>query len=263
MISAAYIAPPYGLEPGLSLRVASGRFTGIVGPNGAGKSTLLRCLSGALPVGDGTVRIGDHRLDHLGRRARARRLAVVAQSEPRLIGFSVIDAVALGRYAHRSPWSRPSPDDAARVNAALRATGIEALAERRVDTLSGGEYQRVRLARALAQTEEVLLLDEPEAHLDIGHRARLLDQLFDLGRQRDLTVVAALHDLNAAARVCDVLVMLAAGRIVAVGPPVEVLTAERIEAVYGAPVRIIAHPESGRPQIIELSTRGGSTTSSA
>jgi iron complex transport system ATP-binding protein len=163
--------------------------------------------------------------------------------------------VELGRLPHLSRFGGPSAVDRAAVDDALAAAGVSALADRPAESLSGGEYQRVRIARALAQgfstnpnSPAVMLLDEPEAHLDLGHRLAVLALLARLNRTRGLTVVAALHDLDAAALYSERLVMLARGRVVADGTPAEVLTAERVAAVYGARVRVDI--DEGRPRVL-------------
>lgn len=244
---------PYGLADGLELSVPAGCIMGLVGPNGAGKSTLLRILCGALRPTGGAVRIDGEPLADIDRRRRARTLAAMPQEEPRPEGFTVREAVELGRLPHLTRFGRLGPDDHAAVDDALALAALDALAERPVETLSGGEHQRVRIARALAQAPRILLLDEPEAHLDLGHRAALMDLLVRANRSRGLTVLAALHALDVAALYCDRIALMQAGRIVAVGPPAEVLTAERIAAVYGSPVWVEPGPD-GRPRIGPLRT---------
>ena len=239
---------PFGLAPGLDFSVAAGAFVALVGPNGAGKSTLLRLLGGGLRPVAGEVRLDGARLDALGGKARARRIATVPQEEARLEGFSVRAVVELGRLPHLSRFGGPSAVDRAAVDDALAAAGVSALDDRPAESLSGGEYQRVRIARALAQGAAVMLLDEPEAHLDLGHRLAVLALLARLNRSRGLTVVAALHDLDVAALYSERLVMLAEGRVVADGTPAEVLTAERVGAVYGAQVRVDI--DEGRPRVL-------------
>lgn len=243
------LAAPYGLAPGLDLDIAAGAIVGLVGPNGAGKSTLLRCLSGALAPTAGAIALHGAPLGALDRRARARRLAVVPQEEPRLDGFTVRAAVELGRLPHLRRWRGLTPEDHRAVDAALTMADISDLADRPTGTLSGGEHQRVRIARALAQAPDTLLLDEPEAHLDLGHRVALMALLARINRRSGLTVVAALHALDVAALYCDRLVLLESGRVVAEGPPDAVLTAERVEAVYGCPVWVESDPATGRPRL--------------
>lgn len=247
-LRATGVAAPYGLEPGLDLSVEAGQIVGLVGPNGAGKSTLLRILGGALRPTAGEVTLHGDRLDALDRRTRARRLATVCQEEPRLEGFTVREAVELGRLPHLRRFGGLTAADRDAVQAALEMADVAPLSGRDAATLSGGEYQRVRIARALAQAPRTLLLDEPEAHLDLGHRTALMALLARINRARGLTVLAALHALDVAALFCDRLVLMDRGRIVATGAPAEVLTAERLAAVYGAPVWVEPGPD-GRPRL--------------
>ena len=247
------LTAPFGLAPGLDLALPAGRIIGLVGPNGAGKSTLLGCLSGRLTAVAGEVRLHGARLDAIDRRARARALALMPQEEPRPEGFSVRDVVELGRLPHLPRFGRLSAADHRAVRDALTLAGVDGLAGRAVETLSGGEYQRVRIARALAQAPETLLLDEPEAHLDLGHRSGLMALLARANRTRGMTVIAALHALDVAALYCDRLVLIDRGRLVAEGRPAEVLTAERLAAVYGHPVWVEPGPD-GRPRLGPLRT---------
>ncbi|MEU4407998.1 ABC transporter ATP-binding protein [Streptosporangium sp. NPDC023963] len=230
---------------GVTISVPEGRFTGLIGPNGSGKSTLLRLLAGLLRPRSGTVLLDGRRLDELPRREVARRLAVVAQEVSTDIDMTVADVVALGRIPHRSPLTLMGRDDlrdARETEEALERCGLAGWGERRWSTLSGGERRRVGIARALAQRPTELLLDEPTNHLDIHHQLDLLRML----SRTPATVVAALHDLNLAARYCDHLLLLEAGRVVASGPPAEVLTERWIERVYRVRVTVSPSPD-GRP----------------
>lgn len=248
LLSVHGLTVPYGLAPGLDLAITRGEFVALVGPNGAGKSTLLRCLAGGLAPVAGEVRLDGAPITTLSRRARARRVAVVPQEEPRLAGFCAREVVELGRLPHLPRLRGLDAADRRAVDDALAAAGVAELADRDAETLSGGEYQRVRIARALAQAPEVMLLDEPEAHLDLGYRMAVMALLARLNQERALTVVAALHDLDAAALYAERIVVLDAGRVVADGPPVEALTAERVEAVYRTPVRV--EVVDGRPRVL-------------
>lgn len=244
----------YGLAAGLDLSVEAGAITGLVGPNGAGKSTLLGCLAGRLRPTAGEVWLHGERLDGLDRRTRARTLALMPQEEPRPEGFTARDVVELGRLPHLGRFGGLGEADRRAVQDGLALAGVEALAERPIETLSGGEYQRVRIARALAQAPRTLLLDEPEAHLDLGHRAALMAVLTRANRARGLTVLAALHALDVAALYCDRIVLMDRGRIVGHGTPGEVLTAPRLSAVYGCPVWVEPGPD-GRPRLGPLRDR--------
>jgi iron complex transport system ATP-binding protein len=227
----------------------SRRITGLIGPNGAGKSTLLSALLGLLPA-NGHIAFEGYDLPRLNRRDRARLLALVEQSAATEERLSVRDVVALGRIPYEAAWqSEPSPEDDTIIDKALSDTGTTGFASRRFTTLSGGEQQRVHVARALAQQPRLLLLDEPTSHLDI--RAQL--QLLALLRQKagaGMTILVALHDLNLAVRFCDHLVVLANGRVAAQGSPAEILTPELLRSVYGVSARLVSDTTNGRPLIV-------------
>lgn len=233
---------------GLSFQIAPGEFAGLIGPNGSGKTTLLKCLSGLLRPQGGAVLLEGLSLAEWRPADLARRLGVVAQGEENGFDFSVREVVAMGRYPHRRRWQRENARDKAAVDRALQLTGLTGLAARPVTALSGGEGQRVALARALAQEPRLLLLDEVTAHLDLGYQAEVLSLLRTLQRETGLTIVAVLHDLNLAARCCERLFLMAEGRILAAGPPGEVLTAERLSAAYGVTVRVVPGPD-GQPLV--------------
>lgn len=242
----------YGAEPvleGVRLRVVPGELVALVGPNGAGKTSLLRALAGLLAPRRGAVWVGGREVRSLGAAERARSLAVVPAEGVGDAQLAVEEAVALGRLPHRGPLAALTPTDRAAVRWALAATGLAGLADRPLCRLSGGEAQRVLLARALAQEPRVLLLDEPTAHLDLGHQAAFLGLVRRLAAERGLAAVAALHDLNLASLYADRLLLLHRGRVVAAGAPAAVLTAERVGRVYGVAVLVHPHPLAGRPQV--------------
>lgn len=227
----------------------SGAVTALIGPNGAGKSTLLSALLGLVPA-TGTARFEAHDLPAMPRRDRARMVAFVEQSASTEERLTVRDVVALGRIPHEASWqSQPSPEDAAIVDGALAETGMTSFSTRHFNTLSGGEQQRVHLARALAQEPRLLLLDEPTSHLDISGQLQLL-ALLRRKAASGMTVLLALHDLNLAARFCDHLVVLSNGHLAAEGSPANVLTPALLSAVYGVKARLIPDPNGGRPHII-------------
>ncbi|MEU9887703.1 ABC transporter ATP-binding protein [Sphaerisporangium sp. NPDC051011] len=232
---------------GITLSIPQGRLTGLLGPNGSGKSTLLRLLAGLLHPRAGTVLLDGRRLGALPRREVARRLAVVAQETSTDVDMTVTDVVMLGRIPHRSGLARVShdgPHDVLEAEKALARCGLAGWGERRWSTLSGGERQRVNIARALAQRPTELLLDEPTNHLDIHHQLDLLRMLADA----PTTVVASLHDLNLAAQYCDHLLLMESGRLVASGPPAEVLTEQWMERVYRVRATVSLSPD-GRPHL--------------
>jgi iron complex transport system ATP-binding protein len=231
---------------GVTAAAPGGRLTGLLGPNGAGKSTLLRVVGGVLAPDAGSVHLDGADLLALPRRERARRVALVEQEAVAAWPLTVREAVHLGRTPHLSRWGGLTARDHAAVDAALEAAGVSALADRRLGTLSGGERQRAHLARALAQEPRVLLLDEPTNHLDVHARLELLALLRSLVAA-DVTVVAALHDLNLAAAACDHVVLLADGRVAAEGPVEEVLVPDVVEPVYGVRCDVLTHPVTGRP----------------
>ncbi len=230
----------------VSVAIRSGELHGIIGPNGSGKSTLLRCLYRALRPISGTVAIdGDDLWSALSARRAAQRRAVVAQDNTFDFDFSVYETVAMGRAPHKRLLERDSDDDHGIVREALEAVDMTWATGRLVATLSGGERQRVLLARALAQQAPVLILDEPTNHLDV--RAQL--ELLDLVRSLPLTTIAALHDLDQAAAICDSITVLRHGRVAASGNPLDVLTPELIHDVFGVRAHIGTHPLTGRPHI--------------
>lgn len=247
LLSASGLSVALGGRPVLrdvGLAVASGEWLAVVGPNGAGKSTLLRAIAGLLPYGGSLALRGREVRDWNGRE-RAREVALVRQQTDLPFAFSVREVVAMGRAPHLGWLSPLSDDDRQRVEAAIRSLHLDALAERSVTALSGGEQQRVLLAQALAQAAPLLLLDEPTAHLDVRHRLDLLDHVHSLtGEGR--TVVSALHDLEWAARYADRLLVLDEGRVAAIGVPRDVLTSALLREVFGVEAEVIQEPEGLR-----------------
>jgi cytidylate kinase len=230
---------------GVTMHVEAGEFAGVIGPNGAGKTTLLRAISGVAPPRAGSVRVDGREVGTLPPRERARLVAVVPQVEGPPGGYTVREAVAMGRTPHLGRWGGGGAADRAAVEQALRHTRLEDLDSRLVETLSGGERQRVLIARALAQEARVMLLDEPTAHLDVAVQLEIMELLAGLPRS-GLTLVAALHDLNLAATFCRRLLLLDRGRVVADGAPETVLTDEILAPVYGAEFLVRPHPDGAR-----------------
>jgi iron complex transport system ATP-binding protein len=222
---------------GVSLEVERGEWVSILGPNGAGKTTLLRVLAGTVGF-RGEASVGGHRLGRLRRREVARLVAFVPQTPVVPAAMTVGEYVLLGRTPHLSPLAQEGDEDRAAAGAALTRLDLERLATRELGSLSGGELQRALIARALAQAAPILLLDEPTTALDIGHQQQVLDLVDQLRREEGLTVVAAMHDLTLAAQYGDRIVLVDSGRIVAEGLAADVLTVERLEALYGAKVRV-------------------------
>ncbi len=232
------------LLDGVTLHADRGQLVGLIGPNGAGKSTLLRAMSGILGYRDGAVRLDGADIKSLSSKAIAAGLALVPQIAPYTHGFTCIELVLMGRYPHLGRFQIEGKEDDRIARDAMRLTEIEQFADRTLDTLSGGERQRVFVSRALAQQPRVLLLDEPTSNLDVLHQLKVFDlvrKLVDEG----LTAVAAIHDLNMAARYCDRLVLLTGGRVLAEGSPEEVLSPETIESAFGVKAAVYREPVTG------------------
>jgi iron complex transport system ATP-binding protein len=236
----------------VSATVESGTLVGLVGPNGAGKTTLLRTANATLSPDAGTVTVGGEDVHDLPSKAASRRVATVPQDTALSFEFSVREIVEMGRYPHRSRFGRP--DDEEVVEAALERAQVADLADRAITEVSGGERQRVLLARALAQDAPVLLLDEPTASLDVHHQVRTLELVRDLvdeGR----TAVAAIHDLTLAGRYCDELVVLADGEVLDTGPSADVLTGPALQVAFGEGAVAARHPVTGTPLVTARSRR--------
>jgi iron complex transport system ATP-binding protein len=234
----------------VSCRVGATELVAVVGPNGSGKTTLVRALSGLVRPAEGAVLVQGRSLDAWGRAELARELGVVAQREEIVFPLRVDEAVMLGRYARLGPLGAPGAADHAAVDAALDRCDVRSLAGRSIDTLSGGEWQRVRLARALAQEPTALVLDEPTAALDVRHEMEMLElirRLVDGG----LAGLVITHHLNLAARFADRILLLSEGRLVAEGAPREVLREETLSRVFDWPVAITTWCD-GSPQVVPL-----------
>jgi iron complex transport system ATP-binding protein len=247
-ITFSYNGHPVLRDIGVSLRL--GELVALLGPNGSGKTTLLKTLCGLLSPQMGHVTWSNGELTALHRREVARRIALVPQELHIPFSFTVREIVLLGRTPHVRPLFGESAHDHSAVELALRLTETTALADRFYGQLSGGEQQRVAIAMALAQEPQVLLLDEPTVHLDINHQSEVLQMVRKLNRERGLTVLATMHDLNLASLYFDRLILLRDGHIVTQGMPREVLSKERVRQVFGAEVAISAHPT--RPNVPHL-----------
>ena len=233
---------------GVSLVLEPGEVVGLAGANGAGKTTLFRVASRVLDPSRGAVRLGDVPVASLSRRALARAVAVVPQDVGVAFPFRVGEVVLMGRSPHVGGLGFESEQDVRCARRALAALGIEALADRSMLELSGGERQLVLVARALASEPRVLLLDEPTAHLDLRHRTAVFDRVRAFAEAGG-SALAVTHDLTLAARVCDRIALLAEGRLAAVGPPREVLTPEHLEAVFGVSADVMDAPD-GAPLVV-------------
>lgn len=234
---------------GVSIDLPSGSMAALIGPNGVGKSTLLQLISGGHVPARGRIALDGRDVARYPPRERARRIALVPQSLTIPFAFTARELVALGRTPYLSALRGEQDRDRRAVARALTLTETEAFAERNVLDLSGGERQRVILALALAQEPDLLLLDEPTSNLDVAHQLAMLRLIRDLNRQSGLTVLAAVHDLNLAALFFDRLILLGDGRIVADGPPREVLAPQLIEAVFRTRVVTMDHPRVPVPLV--------------
>lgn len=243
-LGAGYEARP--VLQGIDLAVRPGRIVAVLGANGAGKSTLLRALAGTLAPSEGQVRLAGRDVATLSRREIAKRLAVVPQDSDVAFGFGVREVVGMGRAPHQRGLLLPSAQDLAAVESALEACDLLGLGNRPVAELSGGERRRVTIARALAQQPEVLLLDEPTAHLDVRHAVALCALIRRQVDERQVACVAVMHDLTAVAGWADAVLLLAEGKALALGPTAEVLVPELLERAFGLPMRVGRDAETGQ-----------------
>lgn len=249
-VSFAYPGRPVLGE--VTLDVAPGERLGLLGPNGSGKSTLIRLLSRVLRPQRGRILLDGRDLATFGARELARRMAVVPQETALDFPFSVMEVVLMGRSPHLAAIGFESARDVGIAEQALAQAGVADLAGRRFHELSGGEKQRVVIARALAQEPEVLLLDEPATFLDLRHVVEIFDLLADLGDERRMTVIVVLHDLNLAALYCRRLAFLKGGRLLAAGPTGDVLTYANVRATYDTDVYITLNDLTGRVNVLPL-----------
>lgn len=234
------------LQP-LRLAIPEGRVIGLIGHNGSGKSTLLKLLARQQPPSGGTIGFRGRPLHGWGHRALARAIAYLPQDTAPTDGMLVRELVALGRYPWHGALGRFGAQDRHKVAEAMALTEVEGFADRQVETLSGGERQRVWLAMLVAQDANCLLLDEPISALDIAHQVEVLALVRRLSRERSLSVIVVLHDINMAARTCDEILALKEGHLLMRGKPAEIMAPERLQAIYGVPLGILPHPRSGEP----------------
>ncbi|PQV46770.1 iron complex transport system ATP-binding protein [Paraburkholderia sp. BL21I4N1] len=232
------------LQP-LTLSLQANRMIALIGHNGSGKSTLLKLLAHQQPPSRGTVRFNGADLAAWSARDFARQVAYLPQHPPTGTGMTVRELVALGRYPWHGPLGRLRAADHAKIDDALRLTDTQRFEAQAVDHLSGGERQRVWLAMLVAQGASCLLLDEPTSALDIAHQIDVLRLLRRLTDSHALTVVIVLHDINLATRFCDELIALYSGRFLTRGTPAQVMQSDVLEAIYGIPMDIVEHPQSG------------------
>jgi len=237
---------------GISFSVGSGEFVGILGPNGAGKSTLVNALSGITPLSEGRIEIHGSGIDKLSLKERARGMAVIVQDGDIRFPFSCREVVEMGRYPHKKRWQMDSIQDFEAVEKALNLTDTAGLGPRPITAVSGGERQRVLMAKSLAQQTSILLLDEATSAMDVHRKLGIFKVLDTLNREDHMTVLAVLHDINLAALFCRRMVFMKEGLIEADGPTGEVLTAEVLERIYET--RVIVHEIEGynKKQVIFL-----------
>jgi iron complex transport system ATP-binding protein len=240
---------------GLDFHVAGGEFIGLLGPNGSGKTTLLHCLSRVVPLSAGKVVICGRDLSAYS----ARELALVEASVPQRLEisfpFKCIEVVLMGRYPYQRAFGTNNEDDLSKATESMRLTHTLDVANRRINEVSGGEAQRVVIARALAQEAAIMLLDEATANLDVANKIQMFD-LFSEMNQQGGTFISAMHDLNLAALYCQRLIFLKNGRISIDGPTLETFTAENLSNIYETEVKIIEHPDTGAPQAMFVPGKG-------
>jgi len=239
----------------VSLDVPAAGRLGILGPNGSGKTTLLKLLAGHLAVQQGEVTLDLRSLRVWPRLALARRMAVVPQDTHPAFDYSVLELVLMGRYPHLEAFAVEGPADIAIARDALAATGTLAFQDRSFSTLSGGEKQRVVIASALAQQADTLLLDEPTTSLDPGYQVEIAALLKELHRTRGMRLLLSTHDLNLAASLCDTLLMLRDGRVIASGAIADVLTTENVERLYGIEADVRFHEGAGHLTVVPVARR--------
>ena len=239
---------------GVSFEASRGAITAIVGPNGSGKSTLVRTLIGRIAPRRGVIALGGASVAEIPRHVRARRIAFVTQREELAFPMRVDEYVALGRFPHLGLWHAAASDDRDAVLRAMTEAGVGPLRVRRLDALSGGEWQRVRLARALAQGGDALVLDEPTAFLDVAHEMSVFELLDGLARAGRAVLLVS-HQLNLVARFAATLVLLREGAVVARGTPEDVMQASTLERVYDWPLVVTHDPLVGAPALVPLRAR--------
>ena len=235
----------------VSLEAARGSITAIVGPNGSGKSTMVRALLRRVPLLGGRITLDGDDVAALPHREFAKRVAVVPQREEPAFPMRVRDYVALGRHPHTGAWRAPRAEDGRAIDAAMRRAGVNALGDRSTDELSGGEWQRARIARALAQEGTALVLDEPTTFLDVAHEMATFELLDALARDGHAVLLVS-HQLNLVARFAQTLVLLHRGRVIATGDPSAVMRGEILERVYEWPLVVTRDPAVGAPSLVPL-----------
>ncbi|PYV43229.1 MAG: ABC transporter [Acidobacteria bacterium] len=239
----------YAVLQDITLEIPRQSFLALIGPNGSGKTTLLRLISKVLQPRSGKIWLEAQPLSKFSARELAKRMAVIASDQHFEFPFSVIDVVAMGRFPHLNRLQRLSSKDWEVVDQALKVTCVDHLRHRPISQLSSGEKQRVLIARAIAQQPSVLMLDEPNSHLDINHQIAIFNLLRSLNRQHQMTIIVVLHDLTSAAAFSQTIALLHEGKLIKTGSPEEVITTELIRQTYGAEVEVFPSPLGGFPQV--------------
>jgi len=234
---------------GITFDIRPGEILGILGMNGCGKTTLLKNLNKNLEPDDGAIFLGSNDLSEMSKRSIAQQIAVVPQGNEIKFAFTVKDIVSMGRIPFLSTFSGESSDDLRIIDEAIRMTGLDDYRDRYINTMSGGERQRVIIARALAQTPKIILMDEPTLHLDINMQFEALDLIYKLSKEKGLTVVIVSHDLPLVARYCDRIIMLKDKKIFASGTPEEILTADNIREVFKVDGEMSIDSKTGRKTV--------------
>ena len=253
-VVARYRSAPRPAVDGVSFAALAGRVTAIAGPNRSGKSTLVRALLGRVPLAGGRILVDGRDAREYPGRELAARVAVVTQREEPAFPLAAREYVALGRYPHAPRWGGGRASDDGAVDAAMERAQVSALAARRTDELSGGEWQRLRLARALAQQGAALVLDEPTTFLDVAHEMALFELMAELAAG-GMTVLVVSHQLNLVARFADSVILLHDGTVAAAGSPDDVMQGSVLERVYDWPLVVTRDPAVGAPTLVPLRVR--------
>ncbi|HEX6162650.1 MAG TPA: ABC transporter ATP-binding protein [Vicinamibacterales bacterium] len=251
-VSFRYAAGAPLVVDGVTVRLSDGALAGILGPNGSGKTTLLRLLSGTRRPTSGRVLLGNRPLDQFSRREAARQIAVVPQETELAFEYRAIEIVLMGRHPHLGLLTVEGPGDVRIAHDALAATGTSHLADRFFHELSGGEKQRIVIAAALAQSANLLLLDEPTASLDLGYQLEISSLLLRLNQDHGVTMAISTHDLNMAASICRELILMRDGRVLASGPTAEVLTPENVRRLYDVEADVQVNSETGHMTVVPV-----------
>jgi iron complex transport system ATP-binding protein len=250
-VTIAYDADQSPVVRNVSLQADRGSVTAIVGPNGSGKSTLVRALLGRVPIVSGSILVDGDDITRIDRRELARRCAVVTQREDTTFARQASEYIALGRYPSAGSWGATAAGDADPVVEAARRAGVEHLLARKTDELSGGEWQRVRIARALAQGGDALVLDEPTSYLDVGHEMQVFQLAVSLAESGSAVLLVS-HQLNLVARFANSMILLHHGSVAAAGTPDAVMRGELLERVYDWPLVVTRDPAVNAPMLVPL-----------